>query len=444
MKKLSRFIKGVVFFLVIAGTCYAAQQNDAFILDFSIDECQHYLMAEGFENIQFSITQNRSLWVTYENRVFRNEMTALGIVLRYITEYFPFLEHYIIVPRHKDIPLVHFRVRRDDFVGYMIDEISSQEFVKRIQLSYSMLDEHPIRGYRSKKVNSSVFKMDVQFAPGLRLQFARPNDPAQMQFNALGNISATILNGLSLNGQWIAPIYNEFQSWEGKQRVGYLYLNQFLRLPHIGFMSLSAGLFDNQIYGASGQVTRFMFDSRFALSLRMDYLDYGEHCFFNPYLGANPGNLKYVIMSQYNFQSVNFNTRLSWGVFSLGDRSWRLDLTRSFSELELGFMGIWNESQGFLTGMNVKIPFPVSRHPMPGRGRIHVPRSIRWSYRYLPQYHGYLTQSGVDICNVYDQFSRSFMIHNIGKIKSALKYVHLHHLKKIERYAKGGTYEKSD
>lgn len=424
---------------MIIGTLQSAESEDPFQIDLSITRCQQYLVAEGFENVQFSFTRNHSLWITYENRVYRNEITALGIVLYYVAKNFPLINSYVIIPLFQDIPLFFLQINRSDYTDFMSNQIRAEEFLERLSISYHTPSERPIRGYQSQKINLSRFRMDLEFAPGLRSQFGRPGDPMQMQFNILGNISSTFARGLSLKAQWIAPIYNEFRSYEDEQRPGHLFLSQFIRLPQAYFISVSAGLFENQVYGVSSQVSKFFFCSRLIVLARLDYLNFGERCFFNSYFTTNPDHYNYLAGIQYNLQSVNFSTRLTWGKFLLGDRSWKLDVVRSFDELEIGFMGIWNETLGVLTGMTVRVPFPIARHAAPAPSRIRSTNYVNWNYRYLPRYEGYITESGVEINDIYRYVSRGFLVQNIDSIKTAMRHARFYDPYRHGTFASGGN-----
>jgi len=145
---------------------------------------------------------------------------------------------------------------------------------------------------------------------------------------------------------------------------------------------------------------------------------------------APPGNnLSYYFQAQYRFDPINFKTTLTWGQYLLGDRGWRIDIVRQFHELELGFMGIWDQSLQFLTGMTVRVPFPVARQPAPARMRVRGPRFVRWNYRYLPCYDGFILNTGEDFEEFAHQFSPGFIRANMDQFRSAAKYVRLELIK---------------
>ena len=424
MRKLSIFMWGIFFSFFGFRTSFAEQPATE-TFEYAISTCQNYLIDAGLENIQIQLARNQTIWISYENRRYRNEITALGIVLGYASECFGFANQLVIIPKYRNIPLKFIKVDRRVFQQYIQDKISAADFIENLEISFQPISEKPLVGYGSQHAHSSLYKIDLIANPGIRAQFARPHDSAQLQFNLLTDISVTLAKGLQVNGQWIFPIYDEFQPEESKSRLGQFYLSQFIRFPAGTFLTAGVGLFDLGCTGISTEIKRFLFQERFSFSARLDYLN--THSLKNVLQLDVPceNNLSYLFQAQYRFDQVNFLTKVSWGRFLLGDKRWRIDIVRRFHELELGFMGVWNESLEFLTGMTVRIPFPVSRYPRPGRIRVRTPRFIPWNYRYLPCYDGFILDTGNNFEQITQQFSLSFIRANIHQFKTATRYVKL-------------------
>jgi len=433
MRKLSIFIWGIFFSFLMFGNSFA-EQPGTIQLNHAISSFQEYLIHAGLENIQVQLARHQTIWIRYENRRYRNEVTALGIVFAYASECFSFAEQFIIVPKYRNVPLKYIKVDRDIFQQFINNEITGTDFIEHLEICYQPVSEKPLIGYASPNAQSSLLKIDLITSPGVKAQFARPDDPAQLQFNFLTDVSFTMAPGLQFDGQWIIPLYNEFQRKEDKHRVGQLLLSQFMRFPSSTFFTLSAGLFNYGCVGISTQFKRFFWHDRFSLSARLDYLKTNS---LNELLQADlpfGNNLSYLFQAQYHFEQINFKTRLTWGQYLLGDRGWRIDIVRQFHELELGFMGIWNQSLEFLTGMTLKVPFPVSRHPYPGKVRIRPPRFIPWNYRYLPCFDGLILNVGDNFEDIAHQFSISFIRANINQLKIATKYVKLEEPNRSESF----------
>jgi hypothetical protein len=433
MRKLSIFVWGILFSYVICGTSFAEQPGTV-ALAYAITTCQKYLVEAGLENLQFQIAPNHTIWIAYENRRYRNEITAFGIVLGYASECFSFIRHFVIVPKFRNIPLKYINVNRVAFQQFKLQQISADDFIEQLEISFQPSTEKQLAGYGSPNTQSSFFKIDLVSSPGIKTQFARPNDPVQLQFSLLTNISSTLASGLQLNCQWILPLYNEFQSQQGQSRMERLYLDQFWRLPSSTFLTLSAGLFDYGCLGISTQIKRFFWQDRFSISARVDYLRANS---LKEGLGLDSpcqNKASYLFQAQSRFDQIHFKTKLTWGQYLLGDKGWRIDIVRQFHELELGFMGVWNESLEFLTGMTIRVPFPISRQPCPDKIRIRPPKFVPWNYRYLPCFDGFILNKGDNFEDIAHQFTKSFIRANIHQLKVSSKYVKFDRLNTSESY----------
>lgn len=425
MRRLSIFMGGIFFFIFIADYSIAKQQlvTDC---DGAIKSCQNYLIAAGIENIEIQLARSHAVWIAYENRSYRNEATALGLVLNYAAECLSFAEKFVLVPKHRNTPLKYIEVSREKFQQFIQNEISSAELLETMKISIRPTGEKPLPGYGSPNRAASFFKLDLVFSPGFKTQFAQPDDPVKLQFNFLSDLTFTMAKGLQFNGQWVVPLYNEFQHKEGRSRLGQFYLNQLIRLPYSTFLTLSGGLFEYQCYGFSGQIQRFFWGDRLSFATRLDYLETSSLSQHLPVNFPHRNQCAYLFQGQYRFDQINFKTKLTWGRYLLGDQGWRIDIVRTFRELELGFMGVWSESLEFLTGMTVRIPFPVSKQAHPGKIRVCSPAYVPWNYRYLPCFDGFVLDTGNnELEEKIQQLSKSYICANIHQFKKSIRYVKL-------------------
>jgi len=256
MRKLSIFIGGMLFSFFIRGAGLAQPPVQA-PLPNSIASLQRCLADAGLENLQVELGRHRTVWISYENRRYRNEITALGIVLGYAAACLPFADHLVIVPKYRNVPLKYLQVDRAVVQQFIQQQISVNDFLEQLRISYRAPSEKPLPGYSPAETQSSLFRFDLITSPGVKTQFARPHDPAQLQFNMLTDLSFTMARGLQFSSQWIFPLYNEFESRESQSRAGHCYLNQLVRLPGASFLTLSVGMFDYQCFGFSSKVRRF-------------------------------------------------------------------------------------------------------------------------------------------------------------------------------------------
>ena len=416
MRRLSIFVGGGVFFLSAWTILVSAQLTPA-QLNMSCTRCQIRLINYGFENIQIQIGPDYSIFISYENRRYRNEMDALGIVLYQASIWFPYAQSLVIIAKVRNIPLIFVKVDRDLFLQYIHNQIPKSEFLNNITISYAPLSIKPFPGYETAQKNPSFFRLDIIPKPGFKVQFARPGDPAQLQLNLLTDFHLTLAKGTHFFGQWVFPFYNEFPNQQNQPRLGQCYLNQLIRLPYSSFLSLSGGIFENHCYGISGQFAKPLIHDRLTISATLNYLNVEQFAAILPEPSHQQNMLSYQFQATYFFDQINFRTRVTWGRYLFGDKGWRIDFSRFFNELELGFMGAWSKSLGLLTGMTVRLPFPIRKYPVPGRIRLRTPKSLLWDYRYLPCFDGYIPDTGISFSAITRQLSPGFIRANIDAIR---------------------------
>ncbi|MDZ7330343.1 MAG: YjbH domain-containing protein [candidate division KSB1 bacterium] len=422
MSRLLMFMWGSLFLFFVSGR---ASQPNRMDLNTAVVTCQNDLIAAGLENIEIQVASGPTIWISYENRRFRNEVLALGVVLVSSAHRFSSCHRIVLIPKYRNVTIKYIIVEREGFEQWLQDQISLTEFLAGVSIGWYPLSPAPYPGYIAPERQSSAFKFDLSFIPGCNAQFAQPKDPAQLQFNVTSNISFTVAKGFQMNGQLYATIYDEFQRFGHKNQTGFLQIQQLIRLPYQSFLSLSAGRFEFGCYGISSQLRHFLWRDRVSFSARIDWVD--AHSIGQWLSISRPisNRYSYLFQTDYRFEPVDVHFRVSWGRYLLGDSGWRIDIMRRFRELELEFMGVWSQSLEFLTGMTVRIPFPMIRQAMPSRFRLTSPRSIIWDYRYLPCYDGLILNTGESFERVADQLTLSFIRANSHYLKIARRYVKL-------------------
>lgn len=420
MSRLLMFIWGSLFLFFPSALVSQPNHLD---LNTAVVACQNDLIAAGLENIEIQVASGPTIWISYENRRFRNEVLALGAVLASSAHRFSFCHRIVLIPKYRNVTIKYITVEPERFEQWLQDQISLDEFFDGISIGWHPISPAPYPGYVASECQSSAFKFDFSLIPGCNAQFAQPNDPAQLQFNVTSNISFTVAKGLQVNGQLFTAVYDEFQRFGHKNRTGFLQIQQLIRLPFQSFLSLNAGRFEFGCSGISSQLKHFLWRDRASFSVRVDWVD--AHSIGQWLSISRPirNRCSYLFQTDFRFEPVDVHLRVSWGRYLLGDSGWRIDIMRRFRELELEFMGVWSQSLEFLTGMTVRIPFPMIRQAIPSRFRLTAPRSITWDYRYLPCYDGLILNTGESFERVADQLTFSFLRANSHYLKMARRYV---------------------
>ncbi len=377
----------------------------------SISYLESLLISEGFENIVLQINENHEIIIEYENRFFRNELTALSRVLKYASQILVSFDKFIIVPKNRNIPLVSIIARPTDVRSFFKQHMSEPEFANTITINHGFFKDQPDFFYKTAPRQNSFLKSDIILYPGFKAQFSRPGDPAQLKLGLQPTIQTQIATGLQFEAQLDIPFYSEFETTPYSIKFSKVLFNYILN-PFSGqFVSLSIGAFDMGYQGISCEYAKYFWNGQFALSSKLDYLTQSEswNTNFKP---------RYLLKAKYRVPTVDFTIDITAGHFLFEDNTWRISIIRSFGELDLGFMGIWSETIGILTGMIVNIPFPISRQTAPGKFRISVPNSIPWQYRYLPLNDGFILDTGTEIDSFMKRLFPSYILNNLHVLRN--------------------------
>ncbi|MBD3288875.1 hypothetical protein GF337_08745, partial [candidate division KSB1 bacterium] len=205
----------------------------------SITYLENLLLSEGFENIVLQINAHREIIIEYENRIYRNELTALSIVLKYSSQILVAFDKFYIVPKQRNIPLMTISTRAAYIRQFLNHEMSEAEFAEVITIDHGTLKKMDNFFYRTSPRQNSFFKSDFVIHPGFKAQFSRPNDPAQLQLSLKPTIRTPITTGLQFEAQMNFPFYNEFDTTSYSPTFSKIICNYIFRPAVHHFVSLS-------------------------------------------------------------------------------------------------------------------------------------------------------------------------------------------------------------
>lgn len=414
INSLKNFV--LVYIIVIHFPAYVFSRNlsksDLPVLENnSITYFENRLVSQGFENIVLHINDRRAILIEYENRFYRNELTALAQVLKYASQILVSFDTFIVVPKNRNIPLVSIIARQSDIRHFLNHEISEEEFANAITINHGFTKYQTNFFYKTEPRQNSFFKSDIILFPGFKAQFSRPGDPAQLQLSLQPTIQTPIATGLQFETQLNIPFYNEFETTTFSVEFSKVIFNYIVH-PFSGqLLSVTLGMFEMGYKGISCEYAKYFWNGQLALSSKLDYTTTA---------GSWNKNFKphYLAKAKYRFPNVDFTIDAAVGHFLFEDNTWRISIVRSFGELDLGFMGIWSETIGILTGMIVNIPFPVSLRAAPGKFRISAPGSVPWQYRYLPLNDGYILDTGTEIDSFMKRLFPSYILNNLHVLRN--------------------------
>ena len=96
---------------------------------------QKNLVDQGFENVQVSGDNNGLVRVRYENRVYRNEVRAAGVVLAEINRCDSTWSESVLLPLHRQVVIAEIGVGMADYRAFRAGSIGANELAARLQFS---------------------------------------------------------------------------------------------------------------------------------------------------------------------------------------------------------------------------------------------------------------------------------------------------------------------
>lgn len=300
------------------------------------------LVESGIENIAVSI-DDKDILVTYENRIFRNEIEALENLLFSCyqiieQEKSTDFENLILIPQNKQVPLVSVKISLDSYKLFYTGKISGEEFANTIETSFD------VGLYWDKlknliKTNITRNKIDIVLDPKFDTELDEYSDPIKLRIGIAPSLEISLGQGLFLRGQYIIPIvHKQFRvgaPFDGF-RPGYVTLNQTFRIPGNVFLSSTLGNFSNNYYGIDIELIKYFVDGLFSLNTKVGYTGSAIK-YENNWDISILKNFTYFFTGTYRIPHYNLSLSINYGQYIYEDKGFRFDIKRQFKDVDIGF-----------------------------------------------------------------------------------------------------------
>ena len=336
------------------------------------------LIEAGFENVSVILEESRAI-VTYENRIYRDEIRAIKEVMALLAPQVEGIERITLIPQNRKILLVAITIPATEYPTFVDEGASDEALADVIDVS---LDVDGIwrKSQTIPKTNSSFHKFDVVVHPQFNAQFGNYDDSVESQINLMPELRTTLWKGMSLSAQLILPLQNDLGGNGDELRPGRLTINQTLRLPHQTFASATMGYFTRNRYGADLEIKKYFANGRWSLGANLGYTGFAEYQ-KRVWYYSNLGVLTTLFSAEYRVSRFDLSLRATYEKFLYGDRGWRLDILRQFGEVDIGFFTLKTE-KGSDGGFNFSIPIFPPKYLPTRRIRISPAQAFPWEYRY--------------------------------------------------------------
>jgi hypothetical protein len=370
------------------------------------------LIERGFENVAVR-EDGQELIVWYENRVFRYEMTALGVVAAIASAEMQPAQGLTLVPQNLGIPLLSLSAPAETWRRFLAGSESPASFRAGLRVG---------RALKPREIaHSSYWKADFAARPLLAFELGRPTDTLQYMFAIAPELTLSPFGGSLLTGQIVIRLTDELDPFSSVVSLGRSTLSWAGWIPGSSLVALSGGILSVDRYGFAGEISRLAFGGRLEISGGGDL----------------SGNLKFtddaILYSSLDKWSAfvaatgrtpgpDLELRGSLARFMEGDLGVRMDLARRFHETTVGFFGIKTENDA-VAGLRMTFPLPLRRLPYPRRVRLATVPAFPIVYRNSLGSIGDQVPLFNDTEWVRKGMFPTFVLNNVEDLRTAIRYV---------------------
>jgi hypothetical protein len=258
--------------------------------------------------------------------------------------------------------------------------------------------------------------------PQIKLQLGNFDDPFESQFNIAPAVEISFLRGMNLMAQVIIPLQNDFGTAGNSVRPGIISLSQIIRFPKNFFWMVSAGYFTRNRYGFNGEVRKFLMNGKIALGFTGGITGYAA-LIDKQWAYTGIDRFTWFADASYRWAKFDLTLKAGYGGFIDGKTGWRVDVSRQFREVSIGFFAL--ETDGFLNGgFNFSIPLPPRRYGTKHVARIRPESYFSWEYRAKGlSESGRFFSTGSDLTKVFQQINPDYMQKQIsGKLYGNMQF----------------------
>ena len=360
------------FFVLWALPATSAQVTEALLLD-----CQSTLVRQGFENVRVGAAGPETLFVDYENRVFRNEVTAAGVVLASLDTTLAEIDVLALTPKHRDLPICTIFVPLQRYREFIAGRLDADALAEALTIEKG--HDPSNKTQMTKQTASSLRRFDVTIRPATAFQLGNYDDRLKISLSLMPEISTTLWRGGRLLAQAIIPLHDEIGVYTDEVRLGRLALSQWLQLPGDGFAALSIGGFSPDRYGVAGEFNQFLFHRHIKLGAAAEYSGFllRQNDYWNY---SDLDRFTWRGFCNYIFTPIDLVVGLQYAEFLMEDHGWQFEITRLYRDAEVAVYAAKTNVDKF-GGVRLKIPLPPRRSARPGRIRLISPGYYQLGYQ---------------------------------------------------------------
>ncbi len=330
---------------------------------------ERHLRDSGHANTTFE-RQEDTLFVTFENRLFRDEAAGLAEVGTRIAEF--------AVPQQT--LRVTSRIRGMAMVETDLDLHACRDMSMQNRTLWACAGAQRVNGFAPRSgFGWTQPVVDITFHPFYQVPFGDFTQRDRARWGVAPEIGVTLWTGMRLSAQLEIVVKEAAINRTQTFQPGRITLSQWLRTPGDVWLAIGGGRFSENRYGVHGHAVRYFFGGRVGLHAEAGQTGLAQ---------MRDGTLFYTGLEravysggvEYISRPLGLSVKASAGQYLWGDDGVRLDVRKAVGPVQFALYGV-STSIDQTFGATLHIPLFPTRYVSQGPLRIAPARYMTIDYR---------------------------------------------------------------
>jgi hypothetical protein len=391
------------------------------------------LREHGFENLYLSSRADSALMIYYENRLYRNELYASGIVAALAFDVVADFEKIVLVPCKRAFPVCELELDVRLYESLIRSDMEQAEQSTFSGLLTVKNVSHALPFLPMDLERPAIGKIDVTLYPTFSVHLGNYDDRFKMFFAVMPVVSTTLWKGAAVYAEASVPLYNDvnyhYMRFKDYPQLSKAAFSQIVRLPFDVVTNFSFGAFNPNRWGLAGEVNKLLLNRRLAIGYSFEYT--GFLLYYDNVWNYSKLNLTTDKMyAWYYSDMLNSQIGLSFNRYVMKDSGPLFEFIRNFKDTSVGFFFGGTEIDKF-GGIMIRFPFSPKKRPTPSTFRVTLPRYYEYSYRatnyvytqHAPIQTGISVYTGTKLTYLYQNLTPNYVKRNAFLYKEAFDYI---------------------
>lgn len=419
------FCVSLLAFLGTMGTpCALAQSGDG---SSGEDVIAERLVAHGFEHVAVEAEPSLvSVW--FENRIYRYDMTSLGVVATLAGAALDEETVLELIPENRGVALIAVSARAGDWLAFLEGRAGEDEFRAQLEIRLSSRRNGEALAYSGgARANPAYLRTDFAVRPLFGFTLGVGFDVFSYNLSLAPELTTSPFHGGLVTLQVAVALHDDFEPCSEAEPCGRTVkpvrntISWGGWLPGNWLVATSAGIFPGERWGLSGQAGKLFLDGQLDVWAKADLTGFLE--FRSDHIAySNLGQWTAYGAVTHRLRQFDLETTLRAGRFREGLAAVRVDLERRYKEFEAGFFGARNEIETVF-GLTLRFPLPVSRLPAPSRFRLATVPAFPFVYEDSLHDVAREARQFDDLDRLRKRLYPTFIMNNVEDLRRANAYV---------------------